>query len=112
MTQRLKFVPAAADELQIDLDRPMPWKPKSACQFMRRFALKLVAAGVKWKRITYTRSRHGNTHASVVLYRPISDRHRIKLQLALGSDPSREARNAERVRARSPYPIGFFEVEK
>lgn len=97
MSKHLKFVPASSDTLQIDVDHSNP-----------DFCL----CGNDFGPVSYSQSRSKNWHATIKLDHSLEPMQRICLQFALGSDPARERQNAERVRAGSPYPIVFFEVEK
>jgi hypothetical protein len=105
------FVPAAPDELQIDLDQPRARIPKRL--------LRLVSEHVKIKSVKYNRSKSGNTHVSIRIepnswsYTDPADYgsmlEKLFLQAALGSDPVRELLSWGRARNGCPYPTLFFE---
>lgn len=110
------FIPARADELQIDLDRPRARIPKRL--------LRLVSEHIQIRSISYSRSKSGNTHVTIKIA-PIDlikgfsndedcflNVQRLFLQAVLGSDPVRELLSWGRARNGCPHPTLFFERKK
>jgi hypothetical protein len=108
---RCHFVPAAPDELQIDLDRPRARIPAKL--------LRLVREQVAIRSVKYSCSRSGNTHCTIKLRTDDlsyadpkdfgNDIERLFLQVALGDDPVRALLSWGRARNGSPHPVLFFE---
>lgn len=103
----LEFIPALADELQIDLDTEerieyfwRAWMFLQRRRWARRWSL----------RTTVSKSAH--VHVYIHMDAPLSHETRIALQAALGSDPMRELQSLCRVWAEAPHPILLHEVKK
>lgn len=99
----MKFIPAKADELQIDLDQP--------CAALNSAVFELLGQLVGIRSATMAPSRNGNTHWLIKLKKRLPLRDRLVLQCALGDDPVRVIKSWDRVRRHAPHPILFFEKE-
>lgn len=94
--------------LQLDLDSEAAYEVYLK-QVVRLRELELLPVDVTLDEFaSVRRSRSGNRHVIIKLFRPLPAEERIMLQALLGSDPVREALSLARVRAGNLFPILLF----
>ncbi len=108
---RLKFRPASADELQVDLDFIRWTNMPSKERWLNEHELMLSAIDGNFT-VTLSESKGGNVHVTVKLSFELPEMERIALQAALGDDPMRVVLNWRRARAGDRHPILLLEKEK
>ena len=109
-----RFVPARANELQIDIDSNAALKMFN--EHWHIFNSRMAAYRKPITSLTTIKAspsgKRGHWHITITFQRPIDPATRIALQSVLGSDRVRELLSLCRLLNGSPIPTLFFEVKK